>query len=152
MLLLQMDALRHEILGLITSILGTERGRQLEEGLFNEVQLSKMTDESMNLSMYYSRSRELIEALTSPDFEVPDDVTAILHMTPQELSPASWEPVLKKQRLLRMKQENMAATDQYKCPMCKKRKSIVHQMQTRSADEPMTTFVSCLECNHTVTF
>jgi transcription elongation factor S-II len=34
------------------------------------------------------------------------------------------------------------------CSVCKKKsKCDYYQMQTRSADEPMTTFVTCLECD-----
>jgi transcription elongation factor S-II len=33
-----------------------------------------------------------------------------------------------------------AATDIFKCGRCKQRKCTYYQMQTRSADEPMTTF------------
>ena len=34
------------------------------------------------------------------------------------------------------------------CSRCKKKsKCSYYQMQTRSADEPMTTFVTCLECD-----
>lgn len=39
-------------------------------------------------------------------------------------------------------------TDMFKCGKCKKRRTTYYQMQTRSADEPMTTFVRCLECSH----
>jgi hypothetical protein len=39
-------------------------------------------------------------------------------------------------------------TDQFKCGKCKGRRTSYYQMQTRSADEPMTTFVSCLICNN----
>jgi transcription elongation factor S-II len=39
-------------------------------------------------------------------------------------------------------------TDMFKCGKCKKRRCTYYQMQTRSADEPMTTFVRCVECNH----
>lgn len=39
-----------------------------------------------------------------------------------------------------------ATTDQFKCGRCGKRKCIYSQMQTRSADEPMTTFVTCVIC------
>ncbi|KAI7837502.1 hypothetical protein COHA_008693 [Chlorella ohadii] len=35
-----------------------------------------------------------------------------------------------------------ATTDQFQCGKCKQRKCTYYQMQTRSADEPMTTFVS----------
>ncbi|KYR01041.1 RNA polymerase II elongation factor [Tieghemostelium lacteum] len=43
---------------------------------------------------------------------------------------------------------NQATTDQFKCGRCKQRKCKYYQMQTRSADEPMTTFVTCTNCNH----
>lgn len=39
-------------------------------------------------------------------------------------------------------------TDMFECGKCKKRRTTYYQMQTRSADEPMTTFVTCLECGH----
>jgi len=41
-----------------------------------------------------------------------------------------------------------ATTDQFQCGKCRQRKCTYYQMQTRSADEPMTTFVSCLNCNN----
>ena len=34
----------------------------------------------------------------------------------------------------------------FKCAKCKSQKTTYYQMQTRSADEPMTTFVTCLNC------
>ena len=34
----------------------------------------------------------------------------------------------------------------FKCRRCKSDKTTYYQMQTRSADEPMTTFVQCTEC------
>lgn len=39
-----------------------------------------------------------------------------------------------------------AATDEFTCWKCKSSKCTYYQMQTRSADEPMTTFVCCLSC------
>ncbi|CAO3631282.1 unnamed protein product [Mucor hiemalis] len=42
-----------------------------------------------------------------------------------------------------------AETDMFKCGKCGGRKCTYFQMQTRSADEPMTTFVTCVLCaNH----
>jgi transcription elongation factor S-II len=34
----------------------------------------------------------------------------------------------------------------FKCGRCKSMKTTYYEMQTRSADEPMTVFVSCLNC------
>lgn len=40
------------------------------------------------------------------------------------------------------------STDLLKCGKCKKRNCTYNQIQTRSADEPMTTFVLCNACGH----
>lgn len=39
-------------------------------------------------------------------------------------------------------------TDLLKCGKCRKRNCTYNQIQTRSADEPMTTFVMCNSCGH----
>ena len=38
------------------------------------------------------------------------------------------------------------ATDQFLCTRCFKRECTYYEMQTRSADEPMTIFITCLNC------
>ena len=45
-------------------------------------------------------------------------------------------------------QTTAASTDMFVCGRCRQRKCTYYQMQTRSADEPMTTFVTCLNCNN----
>lgn len=42
----------------------------------------------------------------------------------------------------------VATTTQFKCGKCKQRKTTYFQMQTRSADEPLTTFVTCTVCGN----
>ena len=39
-------------------------------------------------------------------------------------------------------------TSSFKCGRCKKSNCTYNQLQTRSADEPMTTFVLCMECGN----
>ena len=73
-------------------------------------------------------------------------------MTHQELNPAIWEPIIK-EKIKRDKSKyeiNMeAATEEFTCYRCGKNKCTYYELQTRSADEPMTTYVSCLHCgNH----
>jgi transcription elongation factor S-II len=48
------------------------------------------------------------------------------------------------QRKMRAAKEHFEGV--FKCGRCKSKKTTYYQMQTRSADEPMTTFVTCLEC------
>lgn len=47
---------------------------------------------------------------------------------------------------------NNVAEGFYQCKKCKSKRTIMTQQQTRSADEPMTTFVVCVECKHTMKF
>ena len=37
----------------------------------------------------------------------------------------------------------------YKCRICGGKKTVQHEQQTRSADEPMTIFITCVNCKNT---
>jgi DNA-directed RNA polymerase subunit M/transcription elongation factor TFIIS len=39
-------------------------------------------------------------------------------------------------------------TDQFVCKVCKQRKCVYVEKQTRSADEPMTVFITCILCGY----
>lgn len=45
-------------------------------------------------------------------------------------------------------QVNVSTTDMFECPKCHKRKCVYYTLQTRSADESETIFVTCLECDN----
>jgi len=45
-------------------------------------------------------------------------------------------------------EQGAQGTDMFPCGKCKSRNCSYTQRQTRSADEPMTIFLRCLECNH----
>ena len=70
-------------------------------------------------------------------------------MTHQEMKPDRWDKLIA-EKIKRDKNKfeiNIeAATDTFKCRKCHSRKCTYYQAQLRSADEPMTTFVSCLDC------
>lgn len=76
----------------------------------------------------------------------------IAFLSPQEICPDKWEKLIKKKEQMDFKAQNVAATDIYKCSKCKQRKCKVTQMQTRAADEPMTTIVTCVVCFNTWRF
>ena len=72
-------------------------------------------------------------------------------MTPDKIYPEKWKSFLDEQfkidkHLFETRTE--AATDIYKCGKCQKRLCTYFLLQTRSADEPMTTFVTCINCGH----
>ncbi|CDP13893.1 unnamed protein product [Coffea canephora] len=57
---------------------------------------------------------------------------------------------IKEKALFECGRENSAkaSTNAFKCGRCGKRETTYYQLQTRSADEPMTTFVTCVNCNN----
>lgn len=74
----------------------------------------------------------------------------LVKMNYQEINPEYWDPIIDKMNKLENKtlQPIKNYTTMYKCGRCKERKCTYTEAQTRSADEPMTTFVTCLVCKH----
>ena len=72
-------------------------------------------------------------------------------MTYQELFSEHWKKFLdekyKKEKLM-YEDDIVANTDMFKCGRCKQRKCTYYELQTRSADEGMTTFITCLVCGN----
>jgi transcription elongation factor S-II len=75
----------------------------------------------------------------------------LVRMSPYELFPAHWaevfDRVAHKQLRKQITMDAASAPDGLlQCRKCKSRKTTYTQLQTRSADEPLTTFALCLEC------
>lgn len=69
--------------------------------------------------------------------------------TPYELKPTHWKDLKDQQlrREQRILEGNLAmATDRFRCSQCQKKMCSYYELQTRSADEPMTIFIRCLNC------
>ena len=73
----------------------------------------------------------------------------IAFMNPAELFPEKWNCFRKKKEAIEKREKNIKYSDAYKCYKCGESKCIVSLVQTRSADEPMTAFVTCLVCHNT---
>tara|TARA_B100000925_G_C21957061_1_gene451639 strand:+ start:718 stop:1206 length:489 start_codon:yes stop_codon:yes gene_type:complete len=70
-------------------------------------------------------------------------------MTHQEMKPEIWKELIeKKSRIDATKFDTnvTARTDMFTCGKCKSKKCTYYTMQTRSADEPETIFITCLDC------
>ena len=71
----------------------------------------------------------------------------IAFMTHQEMLPEKWDELIKSKSIRdknKFEQNLEAMTDIFTCRKCRSKKCTYYQMQTRSADEPMTIFVSCV--------
>ena len=75
----------------------------------------------------------------------------LINMNCQELYPELWKELIdekyKKDKIL-YETKKEAMTDQFKCSKCKSRETCYYELQTRSADEPMTIFITCLNCGN----
>jgi len=79
---------------------------------------------------------------------IPQDLVNLSH---EELFPEIWEDILLRNKKKMDSLQNNSVqkgTSMFKCGKCKERNCTYFQLQTRSADEPMTTFVTCLNCNN----
>jgi len=80
------------------------------------------------------------------------DLSQIAFMKPDELNPEKYDKIMKKKNQEEYKKNNQATSNVFECKKCKNRKCQVTQRQTRAADEPATTFVTCMECGYEFSF
>jgi len=95
----------------------------------------------------YIKNTELLKKINKNEI----DLEKIAFMKPFELFHKRWEKYLDKQKaeedfMYSIGKENI--TDEYKCGRCGSNKTSYYELQTRSADEPMTTFVKCINCGN----
>ena len=91
------------------------------------------------------KNHRLLARVMEGEFKLQD----IPSMTSYEMFPEKWFEL--KDKLLQREQKILEgnksrATDQFKCRRCQKRECTYYELQTRSADEPMTIFITCLNC------
>lgn len=130
-----------------------ELAEELEEAIYAEFKNTDMK--------YKNRVRSRVANLKDPKNPslrgnfVSGAITAqrLAKMTPEEM--ASDEMKNLRDRFVKeaindaqLATNQGTKTDLLKCGKCKKRNCTYNQLQTRSSDEPMTTFVLCNECGH----
>ena len=140
--------------------------QNLEKGIFNTtVQYCKSINTELKwtnpifVKKYSKLARKIIANITyTPNaskvrYNIINNIWSpetIATMTHEELYPEYYAELKLKimAKYVRTKPENIS-DGLFKCGKCKSMKTTYTQAQTRSADEPMTTFVTCLNCeNH----
>lgn len=158
------DEFRHAISIKLSEHLKNETiGLNLEKGIYNnclkqadERNIVKKWDNPNFINLYLEKLKTIYISLQNP--EIYKDITSkkyraheFAFMTHQEMLPQKWEELIS---IKKIRDENKyipkleASTDNFTCYKCKSKKCSYYQLQTRSADEPMTTFVSCLDCGN----
>eukprot|EP00250_Pteridium_aquilinum_P004736 c14937_g1_i1 orf=306-1388(+) len=116
-------------------------------GLFHGV--NKMKYRSIMFNIKDTNNPDFRRKILLGDLSPSD----IMNLTPDQMASDQRKmenEEIKKKALFECERGNngQASTDQFKCGKCGQRKCTYYQMQTRSADEPMTTFVTCVNCNN----
>ena len=136
-----------------------------EKGIYNytispshHISIPKAHDSILFRGLYIQSAYKVISNLTHKDNGqnviqrikdgnlLPQHIVTTHHY---DLYPALWEPYIKETLTYSMvPEDNSGSTDMFKCGKCHKRNCSYYQLQTRSADEPMTTFVTCKDCGN----
>ena len=156
------ELFRSNIRAKINEKLNNEKhSSNLEKGIFNyalkeadQRKIVKKWDNKHFGQIYLDRLRSIYTNLNNSIIEQISNGTIKAHviafMTHQELNPDKWTKLIEakaKRDANKFETNIAAATDTFTCRKCKSNKCTYYQMQTRSADEPMTTFVTCCECS-----
>ncbi|KAI5967046.1 tfs1 [Candida theae] len=104
---------------------------------------------SFTMNLRNKKNPELRERVLSKQISAAQ----FIKMTPNEMAPESLKKEIEKlhkQNLFDAQgaTEKRAVTDRFTCGKCKHKKVSYYQMQTRSADEPLTTFCTCENCGN----
>jgi len=148
----------------LSSFFASEKhATNLEKGIHNWAlkeatnrKVVKKWDYPYFVQIYIDRLRTIFTNLKNPVLlEQLQTGTVKAHviafMTHQEMCPEKWNELItiKSKRDKNKFETNLeAATDTFTCRKCKSNKCTYMQLQLRSADEPMTTFVTCLSCGN----
>jgi transcription elongation factor S-II len=157
------DLFRSNIKQKLNEILKDEKNsNNMEKGIFNyslkeaeRHKIVKKWDNKHFVQIYVDRLRSIMLNLNGQLIDHINDGTikphVIAFMTHQELAPEKWAVLIdaKSKRDKNKFETNIAAaTDTFTCRKCKGNQCTYYQMQTRSADEPMTTFCQCILCGN----
>lgn len=141
----------------------------LEIGIFNasldyaklqKIQLSWTNSSFLNIYINIARAiysnllensylgnKNLILRLKDKKF-LPHELA---YMSKEEIFPEKWTTIIEKHnRKLKEAYEikQVSMTDSIKCGKCKNNKISYQELQTRSGDESMTIFFTCITCGH----
>jgi transcription elongation factor S-II len=112
--------------------------KKWENPFFAQVYLNRLRSVYANLAT-------LTRMLSTGEIQAKD----VGFMTHQEIQPEKWMTLIENKIIRNASKYNNnieASTDMFTCKKCKSKRCTYYELQTRSADEPATIFVTCLDC------
>ena len=124
----------------------------IENKYFKRIYVNKIITLYNNLDENsYVENKSFLKRLNNNEF----DVEQIAFLSPEEINKEHWKKYLDRQsandEFLYSRTAGIR-TNEYKCGRCKEKNCTYYQLQVRCSDEPMTTFVSCLNCGNRWSF
>ena len=102
----------------------------------------KLSDIEYNLIENHSTIKKIKKAIRQKKYNAYN----IAFLSPEELNEDQWMKILVRRANTEEKLNNLPAISWKPCDTCKTNEYFFYQLQTRSADEPMTTFYTCKKC------
>ena len=122
--------------------------RSWNNPIFMNIYRSKILSVNSNLDKNcYIHNTHLLKSIKNKDIN-PDDVGKL---SVYDIFPDNWKDLLNiksKRDKIKYELKPEAMTTLFKCRKCGSRETSYYEVQTRSADEPMTQFITCLSCNN----
>lgn len=122
--------------------------RSWNNNIFRNLYLSKVRSIYSNLkSDSYIQNTNFLTLVKNDEIDIKNIAT----MSVYDIFPENWKEILElksKKDKLKYELKPEAMTDAFKCRKCGSRSTSYYEVQTRSADEPMTQFITCLNCNN----
>lgn len=115
---------------------------------FNKIYVAKARHLYGNIDdKSYIKNNELVNIIVNETVK-PEDIA---FMDRTQVYPSLWKPILDERKIKNEIIKDSASgcvTNSYRCPnkACGAMNANYTEVQTRSADEPMTVFLSCIEC------
>jgi DNA-directed RNA polymerase subunit M/transcription elongation factor TFIIS len=114
--------------------------------IFKNIYLSKIRSIYVNLDKKsYIKNTNFIDRIQNKEINIKN----IANLEIYDIFPENWKHLLEfqsKQDKIKYELKPEAMTNLYKCRKCGSRSTSFYEVQTRSADEPMTQFITCLDC------
>lgn len=156
------DAVRLKCREMLTNAIGEtpegcpsaeELAEELEEAIYAEFNNTDMRYKNRIRSRMANLKDAKNPALRTNFINGALTANKLAKMTPEEMASDEMKKIREKFVKEAINDAQLATvqgtkTDLLKCGKCKKRNCTYNQIQTRSADEPMTTFVMCNECGN----
>mgnify|MGYP001315175592 FL=1 len=122
--------------------------RSWENTLFTNLYKSKILSVYSNLDTNsYIQNNQLLKNIKDGSIE-PEKVGSL---SVYDVFPDNWKELLNiksKRDKIKYELKPEAMTNLFKCRKCGSRETSYYEVQTRSADEPMTQFITCLSCSN----